>query len=96
VDYAENGRQAVAMAQSQGYDLILMDVQMPEMDGLAATQAIRQLPGYAVTPILAMTASAFEEDRHACLQAGMSDHVAKPVVQSDLYATLLKWLAKAR
>ena len=96
VDLAADGRQAVAMAKAKHYDLILMDVQMPVMDGLEATQTIRQLPGYAATPILAMTANALEEDRQACLAAGMNDHVAKPVMPKDFYRTLLKWLGKGR
>jgi signal transduction histidine kinase/CheY-like chemotaxis protein len=94
LDTAENGRIAVDMAQARHYDLILMDVQMPVMDGLSATQAIRQLPGYASTPILAMTADAMEENRQECLKAGMNDHIAKPVMPGQLYRTLLKWLAK--
>ncbi len=93
-DYAENGRQAVAMATANAYDLIMMDVQMPEMDGLAATRAIRLLPAHAATPILAMTASAFAEDRQACLDAGMDDHLSKPVVPEALYAKMLKWLTR--
>lgn len=92
VDIAEHGRRAVEMAGAQPYALILMDVQMPEMDGLEATRAIRELPGYARTPILAMTANAFREDRQACLEAGMDDHVGKPVIPEDLYETLLRWL----
>ncbi|MGB0126369.1 MAG: response regulator, partial [Rhodocyclaceae bacterium] len=95
-DFAKDGAEAVAMARSHGYDLILMDVQMPAMDGLAATRAIRQLPGYATTPILAMTADAFEEDRQACLEAGMNDHIAKPILPEKFFAALLKALDSAR
>ena len=95
VDFAEDGRQAVAMAKKIRYDLILMDMMMPEMDGVEATQAIRQLPGYARTPILAMTANAFEEDRKVCLDAGMNDHLGKPVIPADLYSILLHWLKHA-
>ena len=91
VEQAENGAVALELAGSRHWDLILMDMQMPVMDGLAAARAIRER-GDAAVPIVAMTANAFVEDRQACLEAGMNDHIAKPVNPAALYAILMRWL----
>jgi PAS domain S-box-containing protein len=85
VDVAGDGAQAVARAAGSDYDLILMDMQMPVMDGLEATRAIRRLDRHRTTPIVAMTANAFASDRKACLDAGMNDHIAKPVEIEALF-----------
>ena len=91
---ASNGQEAVEMARGGGYALILMDVQMPAMNGLEATRAIRLLPGMAAIPILALTANAFDEDRDACLAAGMDTHIGKPVEPDALCEIVLRWLQK--
>jgi len=94
-DMAEDGEEAVAMARETRYAAIFMDMQMPKLNGVEATQQIRQLPGYQDIPIIAMTANAFDDDRKACFDAGMNDFITKPVVPEKLYETLLAWLAKA-
>ena len=92
---ANNGLEALELVRAGSYALILMDMQMPVMNGVEATRAIRQLPGMSAIPILAMTASAFGENRDVCLAAGMDDHIGKPVDPDPLYETLLRWLKKS-
>ncbi|AWJ94121.1 histidine kinase (plasmid) [Azospirillum baldaniorum] len=92
VEVAENGAIAVDMVQEARYDLVLMDMQMPVMDGVAATLEIRR-QGFADLPIVAMTANAMQADRERCLDAGMNDYLAKPIDPDALWATLLTWIA---
>ena len=95
VDIASDGVEALEKAARQRYDLILMDVQMPRMDGLEATRRLRQMPEYVAVPILAMTANAFSADRENCLAAGMNDHIAKPVDPEALFDALVRWLSQS-
>ncbi len=92
VDTAMDGREAVRLAAAGVYDLVLMDMQMPEMGGLEATRAIRGLAGWQTRPILALTANAFDEDRQACAAAGMNDFITKPMQVGRLHEALLRWL----
>ena len=93
VTLAENGQIACEKAQAERFDLVLMDMQMPVMDGLEATRTIRRLPDYASTPILALTANAFDADRRACFAAGMNDVLTKPIEPALLSAAIAHWVA---
>ncbi|CAN5191301.1 hypothetical protein BH11PSE9_BH11PSE9_09630 [soil metagenome] len=92
VDVARTGAEAVAMATTKPYALILMDMQMPELDGIEATRRLRTQARTATTPIIAMTANAYLEDREACMAAGMNDYITKPVDPPLLYDKLARWL----
>ncbi len=94
VDTAEDGLQALARAEQVDYALIIMDMQMPRMGGVETTRRVRRLPGRAATPILAMTANAFDEDRVLCLEAGMSGFISKPAPADRLYAEVLACLSR--
>ncbi|MCB1888520.1 MAG: response regulator [Rhodocyclaceae bacterium] len=96
VDTAEDGEQAVNMAGNQAYALILMDIQMPKLNGLDTTRRIRQLADQEEVPILALTANAFAEDKAQCIDAGMNDFITKPVIAEDLYRVLFRWLSSKR
>ncbi|MBF0274936.1 MAG: response regulator, partial [Nitrospinae bacterium] len=92
IDIANNGKEAVQMAEKKEYDGILMDLQMPEMDGLKATGVLRANETFKELPIIAMTANAMAGDKERCLEAGMNDHVAKPIDPKALFSTLEKWI----
>ncbi|WP_051379125.1 ATP-binding protein [Derxia gummosa] len=94
VTVAPDGIVAVALVREHEFDVVLMDVQMPRLDGLGATRQIRRLPGREALPIIAMTANAYAEDRRECLAAGMNDHVAKPFRPDDLAATIARWTGR--
>jgi signal transduction histidine kinase/CheY-like chemotaxis protein/HPt (histidine-containing phosphotransfer) domain-containing protein len=91
IETAENGEVAVRLVSQQNYDLVLIDMQMPVMDGLTATKLIRADPRFRTLPIIAMTANAMASDREKCLQAGMNDHIPKPVDPDQLFDVLLRW-----
>jgi hemerythrin-like metal-binding protein len=92
VQIANNGKEAIAMIEKTHFDAVLMDVQMPEMDGYEATQLIRQNPDYSGLPIIAMTAHAMSGDKEKCLAAGMNDYITKPIEVERLFSSLKKWV----
>jgi CheY-like chemotaxis protein len=92
VSAADNGEVAIRMLNESKYDMVLMDMQMPVMDGLTATRAIRQNSHFKDLPIIAMTANAMASDREECLEAGMNDHLAKPIDPGKLFEALLRWI----
>jgi two-component system sensor histidine kinase/response regulator len=94
VDVAANGAIAVEKVKSASFDIVLMDMQMPVMGGLEATRIIRSMPEFHALPIVAMTANAMQSDREACREAGMNDHVAKPIEPADLFRCLLRWVTR--
>jgi len=96
VEIAENGRKALEALDGGVFDLVLMDVQMPEMDGIEATIAIRNNPLYKDLPIIAMTAHAMKGDREKCLEAGMNDYVSKPINRDELFETVEKWVSEVK
>jgi CheY-like chemotaxis protein len=94
IDCAEDGAEALRLAGQNAYDLILMDMQMPNLDGLEATRRIKRLSHAAKIPIIALTANAFAEDRVRCIDAGMNDVITKPFKQELLFKMILKWMRK--
>jgi PAS domain S-box-containing protein len=96
VDVAGDGHEALALLERERFDLVLMDCQMPVMDGYAATRALRERPELRTLPVIAMTANAMVGDRDAALAAGMNDHIAKPIRIDEMFATLARWLAPER
>jgi PAS domain S-box-containing protein len=94
VDLAENGEVALRMVKDNDYDVVLMDMQMPVMDGIEATRILRAEPRYKSLPIIAMTANAMASDRELCLEAGMNDHIAKPIDPEQLFGVLLRWIRR--
>ena len=93
---AENGQIALDTLNRESFDAVLMDIQMPVMDGYSAARCIRQNSDFDTLPIIAMTANVMERDKQRCLNAGMNDHIAKPIDPNALYFTLAKWVAPAK
>ncbi|MDR2161587.1 MAG: PAS domain-containing protein [Desulfovibrio sp.] len=96
VELAYNGLQALEMARSGRYDLIFMDIQMPEMDGLTATREIRKIPSLSRLPIVAMTAHAMVGDKEKSLEAGMNDHIAKPIDVHEVFTKIVRWMPQEK
>src|SRR5439155_7511588 len=96
VSVASDGQEALDTLAREHFDAVLMDCQMPVMDGYAATRALRQQPAMRALPVIAMTANAMVGDREAALAAGMNDHIAKPIVVDEMFATLARWVRPAR
>jgi two-component system, sensor histidine kinase and response regulator len=92
VDQANDGQEALELTKQNEYKLILKDMEMPNLNGIEATHAIRLLPDRQQTPIVALTGNAFGEDRQRCIDAGMNDYIIKPIESIIFYETLLKWL----
>jgi CheY-like chemotaxis protein len=92
VSMAHDGREALVMLERERYDGVLMDCQMPDMDGYEATRQIRDQPKWRDLPVIAMTANALVGDREKVLAAGMNDHIAKPLQIDDMFATLARWI----
>jgi CheY-like chemotaxis protein len=92
VDLAANGQVALDMVRGADYDIVLMDIQMPVMDGVTATREIRKQKRFKDLPVVAMTADAMRGDRERCLEAGMNDHIAKPIEPEELWKALVKWI----
>ena len=95
VDIADNGEEALRLIVRNDYDAVLMDMQMPVMDGVTATRTLRKDSRYRDLPVIAMTANALASDREACLEAGMNDHVTKPINPDALFSALLQWVKPA-
>jgi CheY-like chemotaxis protein len=92
VSVARNGQEALDVLGREDFDAVLMDCQMPVMDGYAATRALRRQPQRQTLPVIAMTANAMVGDRDAALAAGMNDHIAKPININEMFATLARWV----
>ena len=92
IDYASNGIEAIEQARQNKYDLILMDLQMPEMDGYDATHHIRKIEAHADTPIIALTASALVEERERAFEAGVTDYLTKPFSPTELYDKIVDYV----
>ncbi len=89
---ANNGEESIDAIQCKKFDIVLMDMQMPVMDGCSATREVRKDPAYSKLPIIAMTANVMAADRQKCIDAGMDDHISKPINPSELYQVLNKWI----